>query len=367
MLGLLDPAATVPANTQILGDGLNDRMTSQVCIEAAAILGVDAADLDTPTVLDAAWRIFGELADPTGVDRVKPIMPGRDGFRELHLGGLVKREPFTWGIGPEFSNVRAVVRQGFAIIKAEDIARGSDHYKRVGGGLERKYGKPLSEILGYPEESLPPKTIFVDTFVEPDNDTALESHTPTGTPAGTGWTKVDANGIMTVKTATDRLLTTANYSTFPAAYRLNDALGSVDHFAQIEQTVQPGDAGRFTGPCVRFAASAETFYHGLMRQANGDADIQMNQAGTNSNIALGTWSPTWPSTVKLDISGTSLDLLVDGVSKTTVTHTDITTGVHVGIATHLSDGVGESDGFLCDDGISAAGILPFANRNLLVA
>lgn len=349
---MLAEASVVSDGALVLGDSLDTRMTTQARTDAAARFGVDAADLDAPTVLDAAWRMFGELADPTGINRSKPIMPGRDGVRKLRLGGLVKQEKFTWGVGPEFPNIRAVIRNDFAQLKAADIAHGSDHYKQVAGGLERQYGKPISEILGYPEESRLPRTVVTDNFNR-TNQNGLGS-------SSEGWSWGD-DGINSIDIVNNQA---KNTSVGDQEARADVDLSSINHFAQM--TIVDYVA-RSAGVCVRYENALDGDRYLLRGNPAGDASNKwqiFSYVGSFSLIANTGGSPIDGDVLKGDIDGSDLELFRDASSVLTQTSVTITTSVRAGLRLAGNDGIGVD--WSADDGITGGGIRnPFGGPMVL--
>ena len=83
------------------------------------------------------------------------------------------------------------------------------------------------------------------------------------------------------------------------------------------------------GVAVRFSGSAETCYVGSIRGQSGNRNvIDKVVAGTLTNLALGNTAPSGASgdTVRLEISGSDLDLKLNGTSHLTVTNSDVGSG-----------------------------------------
>lgn len=83
--------ADLPVGATVLSTDMNLRHTAQTRTDMAAVLGVDSADLDTPNLGEAIWRVLTTLADPTGDNRVKPLTRNSRNMLSLKLPGWEKQ------------------------------------------------------------------------------------------------------------------------------------------------------------------------------------------------------------------------------------------------------------------------------------
>src|SRR5262245_60900861 len=117
--------------------------------------------------------------------------------------------------------------------------------------------------------------------------------------------------------------------------RADSDLASADHYAQIDVTTTP-DVGGNCSIAARFASAADTAYHFLFKNQNTSTwRIFKRVAGSFTQLSSADETvPATPFTIKIECNGTSLAAYKDGVSKTTVTDSAISTGTRAGIYTN---------------------------------
>lgn len=71
----LNPAAPVPAGALDLGLDLSAAIATATKRDSEARLGLSTGDLGASTLLEDGWAVITSLADTTGANRVKPLMP----------------------------------------------------------------------------------------------------------------------------------------------------------------------------------------------------------------------------------------------------------------------------------------------------
>lgn len=135
--------------------------------------------------------------------------------------------------------------------------------------------------------------------------------------------------------------------------RAEPELASSDHYAQLDVVAKGVSASaRAVAPAARMHATNETYYLG---QALYDDDtganqlFRLNRVVTGGQSVLGTApfaAQDVPHTQKLIVSGSSLELFIDGVSKVAVTDTVITGHKRTGI-------VGNTNNFMFADNFQA--------------
>lgn len=306
--------------------------------------------LEGVTLEDVLWNTLTIHADASGRDRVRPLLPQADGQMSLRLPslGLLRRKKLGPS-DPEWDVVVQVLQEEYRRLRQEFInsyplgdAR-RDHYKKVLGGWRLKYRVSDHRVFipwDLPDEGwLSPSSTIGDTFVEA-SDTNLESHTPTGPNAGTGWALVQgAFGDLVVRGAQDDL----NYAVSGGSVsaRMTDALSGDDHYAQAScsNNVNGNGPARHVSVAARMSSSAATYYMGSLHRASDTADPYtivkiVSGAYTELGSVSGTGDSAINNTLKLEVNGSGLDLYGnDGTElKVSVTDTSITGNLYAGIS-----------------------------------
>lgn len=293
-----DPAADVPLGSLYLGNDLNGTLTDQQRRDAEEMLELSPGDFTLAGMLDNQWRVITDLADPTGENRVKPLMPTVAGNLELHLDGhsVIRSERFdkvrhTWVIEmvQRYMGDRAAVNP------------------RTMAHLRRKYGFTPREILG-----IRGGATLTESFNTADAD--ILGPDLTWNEDSGDWDIV-SNQAQAQATAADNL---ANHT---------DTLDTDDHYAQVD-TVS-GIAGT-VGTNVRYTDDRD-YYLGLYRVSN-QWEIFEKVGNTFSQLGGDLSSNGAPaSTIKFSADGSTLELFRDGTSQGTRTDTSFTGQVITGI------------------------------------
>lgn len=153
-----------------------------------------------------------------------------------------------------------------------------------------------------------------DTFVE-GSDTALTSHTPTGTDAGTGWDFAGAGDAALVRAATDDVRD--DNTSQGSRFRMTDDLGDDEMDVQADVSFENAAIGDtlFAGPTGRHPSSA----------GNGSYEFDYDwSVGVNGSWTLAgdTLDEAWPGgtvTLKLTIRDNDQRGYADGVQKVSST------------------------------------------------
>lgn len=351
MLAVMDTGTSVPRGSVELGlNSLSSQLTSKQDADLISALDLSAGDLGRENLARTLYGLFTDLAEPSGANRNRPLAASHRGFIQLWMNGTrLVRERFSETAHPwMLDHVRADAQK----LRAE----GGDHYRRFLHVMRLKYGFTNERILPG-EKELPFGTTFADDFTEASN-TTLASHTPTGTNAGTSWTQLD--GTFQVLASADAVDPTANYTTFPGMYVMDDAFSVDDMDVEVDEVTDPGTTTRFGGPATMCAAASEDCYYGRVRRSGSDADIEEINSGTNSDLTTGTWTVSYPVNVRLRSDGNSHTLFIDDVSTTGPTSDTSHSGnVRSGICGHQTGGSPEwrVDNFQAVDIVGAAATL----------
>lgn len=172
---------------------------------------------------------------------------------------------------------------------------------------------------------------------------------------GANWTAV--NGGWSIDA---NRLARSTFGSVEAAVRYGPALDTDDHYCQIDFVGQGASVNGYLGPAVRFDPSAATYYSGVARAGGALRWIQKRIGGTLTTLASDALGSGPPKTLRLDVSGSTLTLYVNGVVALTVTDASITGNLQVGVQAHpVSAGNVHGDNFLASDIAPVAMALKF--------
>ena len=313
---------------------------------------IDAADRDylrsilniaepirSDKTVDVLWDIMTIHADPTGRDRVKSLMPKADLSMELLLGGYSKIKekrliPFQ---SPEWDTVLSTVQLSYAANRAKHytllarLMRRQDRHQHLKylGWLVQKYGIQNYRIFippGLPDEApLPPETTITEDF---SGDLS-------------NWTQV--LGTWGIVTAHLEVTTAGGGGT--SSIKHNTSLAGDDHYAEADMTLNVDTTGAHFGVAARYTDNDDHYKGGPTDNFTDDDEIKKRVSGTYTS--LGTNARNWVDgeTGRLKVDGSSLDFLVNGVSKVTATDTAHSGQLVIGI----TDEFGEPGNFEWDD------------------
>lgn len=359
--GFMFAASTDPLpgiSTFSIGSRLDQTLNSSQKQSIEAMFGLPTASLRaSKTILNLIWDLLTIYGDPTGASRWKALMPTRKGNQEIYLGGhsIIYQEKFEWN-GYAGDSVRGVLRHDFARIKRQDrglLGRrallkspGWDHYKRVAGVLEWKYKKPISQILGYDEESLDPFTRLEESFPTDTADLADGSQ-------DLAWTEVDGEWDVTANQV--RQVTGAGSD---KNARAEADLSSDDHFVEMLVTsLGSGTDSTHIGPAARFAAAAETYYTYFPFQGSDNGFLRKVVGGTETGLANSAITLSIPEIYKVSCDGSTIKGFQAGTERESESDPGgITGNLHGGIEGFHANIAPQSrgDNWVADDEVIAA-------------
>lgn len=305
------------------------------------------------TLLDLLCDHLTNGADPEGQAACKPLLPTTAGHLDLHLGGhsLVRRERFDrnhshWNkvAALHQADIARLVTEFDGLAKgkgASEAARLRAVPEKVLGGLCQQYRIAFEDAAVLLPPSLrgklnprKPETTITDNFNRADSATLGSSS------EGWSWSE-QGSGNWDIDT------NTAESQALDSVARADADLSSANHAVQASVTAQVATSN--PGVLARFSASVSNTYY-MWRDSN-DGNVQQlfkRVTGTftqiGSNVA-GTPAP--PFTLRLTVSGSSLEGLLDGVSKITQTDTAITGNVRTGLRDNVLGT--KLDNFSADD------------------
>lgn len=326
-----DPAA-VPEGGLLLGDDLATPLTAQMRADAEAMLELSPGDLGEATMLDDLFRVLTDLSDPTGQNRVKPLMPTVALNMDIHLGGhsLVKRVRFDPLVHTKSIDL---LRLDYDRIKQEARARGDNElYLRVAGYWEKKYGFDVRSTDQQRDGIRAPQTTITDDFNGTDSDTF---------GVDLSWTEI--NGDWDVTSNQGGLATVEG--TTRKGVRAESDLSSDDHYAQIDVTVLTGGSGtRILGPCARFDAASTSHLDSEWYSAQlvDDNNFYTIKNVDNTITTLGgpdAQTVSLPDTLKVQADGSTIKGFFNGSEIHSVTDSALTGHLRTGLQGIISTGL----------------------------
>lgn len=315
-------------------------------------VGLFMTDADLPSPYQLLTTNRGEMGSicytqlMTGFDFMggsahKPIFPNGDKIK-VFIGDQIFEDSYQ-KTGAHWESVKNVIK--------EDVYRAYRQNPRLAqkalGYLARQHGDyeqfVHDKISGL--SPVDPETTYSDDFNRADSSNLGASWTET-----TGDLKIVSAKVLAV---------TNNQNSFS---RYGSSLSSADHYAQVDiQTASGGANSAFCGPCTRYNSSATTNYHiaaGYLG-ATGKVYLAKAVAGTPTYFINVTQTWSFPSTVKLDTTGSTLTAYVNGSSVTNTTDSSITGNLQPGIYGYLDSGTtAQFNNWVASDGLAST--KPFA-------
>ena len=326
------------------GNDLDVGISTAQADTLALVLGKNIGDFRSRTPRSLIREILVIHADPTGQNFWKPLWSNPQKNQKIALGGfgLIYDQPIDES-SVAFQKTLEIIQSDYRRLKAEGMDLTTlqkttgfhclDFFKRdcLQGDLDKLLPSEFRS-----DGFLKPSTTIGDTFVEATTNTNLESHTPTGPNAGTGWALMKAAaGEFLVLESSDKVsnVVIANNN---IRSRMTDDLSSADHSAQATVTIAVN--GTHGGVSVRCSAAADTCYFGRGK-TNGidiiDYQIFKVVTGTETELVTVTGLTDIRSNniMKLEVSGSDLELFaIDGAtSRLTVSDTFITENFQGGL------------------------------------
>lgn len=141
---------------------------------------------------------------------------------------------------------------------------------------------------------------------------------------------------------------------YPASLRHTTELDSDDQYAQLD-FVTADVSATLIGPAVRFAAAAETFYGGIIREMGSLRAIVKVVSGTQTVLDSDAAGSGPPQLIRVQFDGSNYEMFDDGVSSFSGTDTSITGNLQVGVIGH-SVANGNADNFEAADLAAGSGL-----------
>ena len=326
-LGSIDTFSITPAGRTVIANALG----------LASVSGV--------TLLDCLKDILTLRADPTGINRWKPLMPTIAGNLEIYLGGhsMIWSQEFDLAM-PEAANVIAVLQEDYRAMLGDALAGKMGRngvvdlqfHRRVLDSWGEKFRVSNPEDIFVPadlpkEPRLPHGTTITDNFNRADADALGNSS------EGWSWTEVINDTDIVSNQAHSQ-------GTEDCEARAESDLASSDHYGQVDVVNTTFKGGAF----ARFSASARTAYIGYLR-ATVTLRLSKNVSGTETLLSDAVITPALPEAYKIEANGSAIKVYQAGVQRLSITDTAITGNTRCGIYTRTSGSSNIVDNFSAAD------------------
>lgn len=285
-----------------------------------------------PSLAAVLWQTMTALADPTGDDRMPPIVPERQRRMSLWLGGTRIFEKRFRVADAEAVPVLDLLQRTYRQMRLDSLNGVSppEHYRKYLGDLVRKYKLPYRQFqpADLPGESpLTPETRLAETFNTADSTTLGPAYTWTEYVNNTA-----TNGFDIGSNKCRGIVASGN----PCA-RAQADLSSTDHWCQVTYflgTTSSTNIYQF-GPSIRFSSSANTNYSARATSATGygvnGLFISKTVTGTTTDLNSPNVNVDGTHNAIIQASGSTIVTHLDGARNTTITDTAITTGTRCGV------------------------------------
>ena len=258
-------------------------------------------------------------------------MPKRDLTMEIHLGGysVIESKKLIPQVSPEWTQVRAVLQEDYRRIKNE----GSDQHRRVLSALQEKYAVDYREFIpsNLPIESpLPHHTTINENWNCVNSDSLTCQLT---------WTEIESD-LDIVTNAVEKGIVDANW----AFARADTDLATADHYSQatILNLVSTNIVSRALMARKDGTATLTFYLADLVFQTSAHSWRTFRRvAGTFTAIGTDktTPAPAANDILKIEVNGSTIRRLINGVENDSVTDTNITGNLRCGVGIYEDAGV----------------------------
>lgn len=344
---------SIPSGYHWLGGGEGDcrslYLTSQDQSAWAWLIGVTPTRTASTMVVDALDETLTDLADPTGENAPKPLVPsalsGPPAEATIILGGHSSvRKKLVPAAGRRWNNLIALHKRDIQ----EIVDRGDDKlWRKYLGSMTKKYfgrwddergnamvperakkDRKPSRGNGNPSErrwAMRPETTYGDNFDRANASTLGGSWT--NYFGGSGEIGIASNQAYFGKAATWG-------GGVPESSRYDSDVSSSDHIVSMILATFIGISGSDMsfGPCARFSASAETCYAGMSRtKSTAGNKIVKIVAGTLTQLATAAGANADGDVAECESDGSAITLYRNGSSRLSLTDTAISSGTRGGV------------------------------------
>lgn len=332
LFGMPD-GARLGADYRLFGQGVGlTQITPRESDRAVFCSMVGAMWVDGTTLAEWMYTLLTLYADPTGDERVRPLLPTAEG--RLGACGIAKKFRLDM---PEAVLVKDVLQRDYRAIREEarngllgkyDSAMRQwvpdmDFHRRVLDSWGEKYRVPDPENFFIPGD-LPKETRLKH------QTTLTESFNTSDGPLGPDQTWTVLSGTIAVVSQTAEW--TGGVSGSIA--RVDSDLSSTDHYCQCD-IVQNG-GGNAPGPLARKDSTATLTYYHARGVHSGTAQLYKVVANAFTSLGSAAISVSLPDTVKVECNGSTIAGYYNGTSFASVTDTAISAGLRGGIRSFIN-------------------------------
>lgn len=247
-----------------------------------------------------------------------------------------------------YRKVRLQAREGKIAVKGVADA---EFHRRLLSAWGEQYKVNNPEDVWIPAD-LPRETRLQHGTTLTDDFNRADSTTSPGS-SSEGWSWVEEHEALGI--SSNQIYNTGAGFTNAAA-RADSALGSDDHYAQIQRTDTTSGTAN-VGPCVRFESGARSYYFANWRDGGG-AGIYRVVTGSFSQLTSDLTAEAAANTYKLDMAGNDLEAFRNGVSDSTYTDTDATLDGNLYTGCALREFGNTGDNFEASDGLGGGTVKP---------
>lgn len=351
------------------GDGVNRLEDIALAPQQRSLwssaLGIGA--ISGNRLIDALWETLTIHGDPDGGTVCRPLMPTHLGVLELHLGGhsLIRSDRFTGPQHPAWPKIQALVQRNYRGVRGQGQSdagmyrslretpepnrnspqyvfwKGVDAMKRrlrvdfntardakaaESEVIHLKYLECMRRKLRCPWELLIPGDLPKEPPRRPTTTITESFNTADSDTLGPDLTWAETSGDLDISSNLCVVTTTGDA-------RAESDLSSDDMYSQhVGSNV---GSGRQTDANARWSSSARTYYRFISRNA---ATVTHRLFRMDAGVATQLGStvdatpPSQPYTIKIEVSGSSIEGFIDGGSVVgPQTDTNITGNTRAGL------------------------------------
>ncbi|HEU0020873.1 MAG TPA: hypothetical protein VFR55_04270 [Dehalococcoidia bacterium] len=290
--------------------------------------------LEGATLEDVLWNTLTIHAEANGQNRVRPLMPGRDGRLRLDAIGRIKRLSTS---DPEWSSIQANLQHDYRhirqrILDAYEVGDARrDHYKKVLGSWRLKYGITNNRAFipsDLPDEGfLDPSTSVSDDFNRTDENVEDNAN----------WEVLTGSLVIVTNEVTYDVQNGHDNFIWASDLASDDMYSQVD-VTTLDDPPAAGDIQTGVGALVRgfFDGSGLDCYQARLTRFStvGGADrLRLVKYVNNTFTQLAQTNQTIsvPDTVKVEADGSTITSFFNGAQVDQVTDTAITGVLRPGI------------------------------------
>lgn len=352
-------AAVLPSEYTLIAEG-DCREVKSTTRMRDAFLSLTGYAPNGDTLADQIYDCLTDGSDPKGDSAPKPLMPGVNGWLDLHLGGhsRILSAKFEWGKPcsrgrGHWQKIKQLLRNEFEELFT--AAKGgklkdAEHHRRVLDFHCEKYGlkgNDWKELVPTKLQKDVPGRLKHETTITDDFNRADADALGTGS-GGWSWSELAGDCDIVSNVASVQTISGSTGSN----NRAETDLSSADHYAQVAATII-GTGGNDGGAYARLSASAITGYLAvLFRTGSPYLQIYKVVSGAFTSLSSSTGVTYADGRItKTEANGSTIKGHYHGSEIISITDTAITGNLRTGSHGYI---VGGSAGAVTFDDFEAA-------------